>query len=459
MPKYCTAPNCKNDSRDTGSGKRSFYKYPLHDPERLQLWLKNMGREEWSPTRHQYICHEHFLPSCFTLRWGIRYLATDAVPTIFDLTESAKKRKVLGYLERKARRLRYQKAKLPPPDGVTPSKEVTPIRKHSAHESDTSAVQLYAVTFESSHGSEPVLLDASHSAGELETLPTAVLTDGVQGTEGDTPVNLLQTAKKTDDTSSEGQSEVVMMFESPSLEGGEEVELSDSQETVTKEGMRQALHDPSSFATENEATKMEETSVVQEEDSGTQLIAYFETIPNVLSNCASMQISASSETVLSSSLSSKPIVSTVPIVSKHVMPSPDSLVLTLERLVSVEGQGEESEGTAGGTKQLEEHRYHKNNLSKEQLEAIVIELQKKVKVLQQRHRRHLDKLLGLESTVNQLRQSNLLKEERLQLLERAYLQTSAADSHPGETVAIICEDENASHLHAEPKTEEEEGLG
>lgn len=49
---------------------------------------------------------------------------------------------------------------------------------------------------------------------------------------------------------------------------------------------------------------------------------------------------------------------------------------------------------------------------------IVAELQKKVKVLQQRHRRHLDKLLGLENTVSQLRQSNLLNEERLQLLER-----------------------------------------
>lgn len=62
--------------------------------------------------------------------------------------------------------------------------------------------------------------------------------------------------------------------------------------------------------------------------------------------------------------------------------------------------------------------YHRSSLSKEQLEAIVCELQKKVKVLQQRHRRHLEKLLGLENTVSQLRQSNLLNEERLQLLER-----------------------------------------
>lgn len=49
------------------------------------------------------------------------------------------------------------------------------------------------------------------------------------------------------------------------------------------------------------------------------------------------------------------------------------------------------------------------------------ELQKKVKVLQQRHRRHLEKLVGLENTVSQLRQSNLLNEERLQLLERVFI--------------------------------------
>lgn len=53
---------------------------------------------------------------------------------------------------------------------------------------------------------------------------------------------------------------------------------------------------------------------------------------------------------------------------------------------------------------------------------IVTELQKKVKMLQQRHRRHLEKLVGLENTVSQLRQNNLLNEERLQLLERVNIE-------------------------------------
>lgn len=73
--------------------------------------------------------------------------------------------------------------------------------------------------------------------------------------------------------------------------------------------------------------------------------------------------------------------------------------------------------------------YHKNSLSKEQLEVIVFELQKKVKMLQQRHRRHLDKLVGLENTVSQLRQNNLLNEERLQLLERVMSLKYSQKSH------------------------------
>lgn len=140
------------------------------------------------------------------------------------------------------------------------------------------------------------------------------------------------------------------------------------------------------------------------------------------------------------------------------------------------------------------------------------ELQKKVKVLQQRHRRHLEKLLGLENTVSQLRQSNLLNEERLQLLERvrilkyfheitpdlfksetsncysqvsfscrcflmfhweilnsefllmkmspffqAYIQTSAAVSDAGETVAIIYEEDDAAYLYT-PLTNADEKL-
>ncbi|KAM6225835.1 THAP domain-containing protein 8 [Porphyrio hochstetteri] len=90
MPKYCRAPRCANAAgRARPPGRRlGFYKFPLHDAPRLRQWLTQMRRENWVPTRHQHLCSDHFEPSCFQYRWGVRYLRPDAVPTIFPKGES-----------------------------------------------------------------------------------------------------------------------------------------------------------------------------------------------------------------------------------------------------------------------------------------------------------------------------------------------------------------------------------
>ncbi|XP_039105553.1 THAP domain-containing protein 8 isoform X1 [Hyaena hyaena] len=58
--------------------------FPLKDGPRLQAWLRHMGHEDWVPSCHQHLCSEHFTPSCFQWRWGVRYLRPDAVPSIFS---------------------------------------------------------------------------------------------------------------------------------------------------------------------------------------------------------------------------------------------------------------------------------------------------------------------------------------------------------------------------------------
>uniref|UniRef100_W5NC99 Serine/threonine-protein phosphatase n=1 Tax=Lepisosteus oculatus TaxID=7918 RepID=W5NC99_LEPOC len=363
MPKYCTAPNCGNSAGHPNPDKKiSFYKFPLHDPPRLRQWLANMRREEWTPSRYQHLCSEHFTPSCFHLRWGIRYLASDAVPT-----------------------------------------------------------QLYAIAVDPSR---PLLLDAGQLGQVVQTVLPVPLLEGQGDAGGSFPVTLFQRA-------GEGPGERAEVA-APS-EGEEEDPRSaipgESRDASAGDALGQAGTPPSScpgLVVENVAFEtLVDASPVLEDEPGLQIIAYFETIPNATVVPAPSQPSppAPPDTVLSSALC-PPIVSTVPIVSKHT-PSPGSLVLTLEKLESAarEEEGAEEGPRAGDSvdsqgKQLEEHRYHRNGLSKEQLEAIVVELQKKVKVLQQRHRRHLEKLMGLESTVAQLTHSNLLSEERLQLLER-----------------------------------------
>ncbi|XP_038829527.1 THAP domain-containing protein 5-like [Salvelinus namaycush] len=429
MPKYCSAPNCKNDSGNNNSDRKSFYKFPLQDPARLEQWLKNMGREDWSPSRHQYICHEHFASSSFKLRWGIRYLENNAVPTVFQLTE---KRKGEEHSEsQKSKRLRHgRKQRTTSFDVGMPASDST--------DSDNT-VTLYEVTVNPSATEEAELLEerdvTGHTVGLLHTAPLSLLEGrSHDGAARDFPVTVFQTVEDLG-----GLEEVVS--------GVTAAILTEGHDLGTTEDVGNFVLSPTSLVMENVSLEMEEELSVSQDDhgGGAQIIAYFETIPNILSSGAA-QFSIPSDTVLSSALSPTPIVSTLPIVSKHMPPSPASLILTLERLATEEGQTPEDHMEHRGS-QLEEHRYNKNSLSKEQLEAIVTELQKKVKVLQQRHRRHLDKLVGLENTVNQLRQNNLLNEERVHLLERVCIQTSAAVSEAGETVAIIYEQDNTAYLY------------
>uniref|UniRef100_A0A8C7WSR3 THAP domain-containing protein 5 n=1 Tax=Oryzias sinensis TaxID=183150 RepID=A0A8C7WSR3_9TELE len=86
MPRYCAVKGCRNRGGTSSrqEDKRiSFYPFPLQDKPRLHKWVANMNRRGWTPSRHQYLCSEHFTQSCFDIRWGIRYLKQTAIPTIF----------------------------------------------------------------------------------------------------------------------------------------------------------------------------------------------------------------------------------------------------------------------------------------------------------------------------------------------------------------------------------------
>ncbi|XP_009464401.1 PREDICTED: THAP domain-containing protein 5 [Nipponia nippon] len=77
------------NSKDWGRGEDMHIypvnlRFPLHDKERLEKWLRNMKRDAWTPSKHQLLCSDHFTPDSLDVRWGIRYLKHTAVPTIFS---------------------------------------------------------------------------------------------------------------------------------------------------------------------------------------------------------------------------------------------------------------------------------------------------------------------------------------------------------------------------------------
>ncbi|XP_068572907.1 THAP domain-containing protein 5-like [Cebidichthys violaceus] len=97
MPRYCAVKVCRNrgGAATSQDNKRiSFYPFPLQDKSRLQRWVDNMRREDWTPSRHQYLCSEHFTEDCFDIRWGIRYLKSTAIPTMFPSTEDGGEKNV-----------------------------------------------------------------------------------------------------------------------------------------------------------------------------------------------------------------------------------------------------------------------------------------------------------------------------------------------------------------------------
>lgn len=83
LPIYAVPEFAKNIA------KFSFFnfRFPLHDKERLEKWLKNMKRDSWVPSKYQFLCSDHFTPDSLDIRWGIRYLKQTAIPTIFSLPE------------------------------------------------------------------------------------------------------------------------------------------------------------------------------------------------------------------------------------------------------------------------------------------------------------------------------------------------------------------------------------
>ncbi|CAI5780635.1 domain-containing 8 [Podarcis lilfordi] len=474
MTKYCRAPNCCNSAREprTDNRRLSFYKFPLHNPERLQQWLSQMNQENWVPTKHQHLCSEHFAPSCFEYRWGARFLKPDAVPTIFQTSEGSLKREnpARTSSDVPAKKLIIEcqgERSMPGPQAIS--------------RPEPSALETLAIAIDPSVAAAPIYVETQSSASDfpalsgplvgavnllplvqiVEPLKAVTLTvsspldasqplpDRVEQQVVDFLASLPPATLEATPGSSRGASEPFCA----------EVAVPCQVVAAANQPPLQALMADPAMAPEQGALVIENVSIepfletdpsaaavlrsLQEPPA--EVVAYFETIPTAPITAAASSGVTPPETVLSSALS-LPIVSTVPIVSNQAPPkAPPAEEEKLEELSSAESLEE----------QLEEHRYHKHEGTTSELVEVVMGLQKKVKVLQQRHRRHCAKLEAMEGVVEQLRKENLVSEEKLKLLEMACLQSSTLVPEAGAAVAIICQDNDQALVYAVPQLPEE----
>lgn len=164
------------------------------------------------------------------------------------------------------------------------------------------------------------------------------------------PLTFYQTV---DDLMSSGATtEVLMMLESSAEDG--QVELVNGiTAAILSQGGVLLLNESEAVSAQQlpGGQDLVAADVLQAPESR-EVVDYFEMIPNVFPSEASTQFTLPPDTVLSSALSSKPIPSTLPIVSKHAPP----LALTLERLEEDEGDGvSDPDETEQEDPQLEEH--------------------------------------------------------------------------------------------------------
>ncbi|XP_040298355.1 THAP domain-containing protein 5-like [Bufo bufo] len=442
MPKSCVVPEC----RRAESGLESYYKFPLHDKVRLKQWLTNMNLENFFPTKNLYLCSKHFKPSCFQIRWGVRYLRHDAVPTIFSTSLGASSK-----------------------TQVSKSRTVNPTLNLG------DEVSLPTVS--------PLVI------GETQVLPDTLMI-AVDPNSSTGPISLAEVlGKNTDPTGVIGAVNLVPLvhfvesfdglslalapnqgFQSVALPiqvtGGHQIQqigpvgfLSDEHIATTT--LQQNYYDgqvlqsvqvpaiiqmtgesnPGNLAAENISIEPFFEAGLPAPPPATMttedVMSYLETMQTatlvpVLPSGPLPPLIPSQETILSCSAAS-PIVSTVPIVSKHskeVSSGHGSQVLGVEPSKGPDGLAETS--------------------STAELVSVVMNLQKKVTALQQRHQKHCTKLELMEGVVDQLKQENLISEDKLNFLDLACLNSAPVQTEGAETIAILCDDEDQALLYALP---------
>lgn len=216
-------------------------------------------------------------------------------------------------------------------------------------------LHLYEITVKPSQvgGSSPVESSGVKESDRfLQTDCKPLAPVGLFNTRGNFPLALIQSVDEQSDSGM--NADVVLMAECP--DDMREELVNGFTAAIFNQGHELLLDDCADVASLRVEDVTFTTEELSDDHEGRQVIAYFETVPNVCPSETSGHFTVSPETVMSFALSSKPITSTLPIVSKHVSPLPPPLVVTVERLDTEEDDGKpEDEGPERWDQQLEEH--------------------------------------------------------------------------------------------------------
>lgn len=450
MPKSCVAPECR---RSEGV-RESYYKFPLHDKVRLKQWLANLNVENFFPSKNQYLCSKHFRPSCFQVRWGVRYLKHGAVPTIFSS----------GGVSNKAHSTKTRT--LNSVQSINSELCISSISDLGIDEAQPLAETLtftldpsFAPGCLSMNGTEMMVTNPDALAipttmvGAVNLVPLVHIVESFDGLSlALAPQGFTSLALPIEVTEQQ-QTLEIPLIEPITILSEEHIASATLQRDYYDGQVLQSVgvEDPTFIEVNdvsNGALVIENLSIEPFFEAGLptpepvtmsseDVISYLETMQTAtvgptLATGPLPPLPQSSETVLSTSIT-RPIPSTVPIVSEH---SEEVVTSDVTKQICLNPTQE-----PGGLSET---------LTTAELVSTVVSLQKRVRALQQRHQMHCSKLEVMEGVVEQLKNENLISEEKLSFLELACLNSTSATPEDGETIAIVCQENSQPLMYTFP---------
>ncbi|XP_034288271.1 THAP domain-containing protein 5 isoform X1 [Pantherophis guttatus] len=417
MPRYCAATCCRNRAGQSARDQRklSFYPFPLHDKERLEKWLRNMKRDTWTPSKHQVLCSDHFTSDSLDVRWGIRYLKTTAVPTIFSSSENQEK----GISQKKTQVERIEGIKEMSTCITTSSLKSCSPKRNILPEGG-----LYRKTFETNP-------DCSAKA---EGLTQNIVKDGTAYSGNCVKQNKQQANQiiTTSDTENTGAIHSNIPGNSRAIKNIFNAAATDLQVSVrdlqscfehgsdSKATILQATH-PEHGDSSLEFTKV---PIPMSELKSDQFDSH-------IANC-SIEVQTDESSVLLQSMSQvlEQLSGNKESVITIIVPSEDSRIPLLlegsfisaeEVLTHLEAENSVVISSCSSLEMLQtEHSYCRQDTDREQLWQKITKLHSKIALLEVQERKTLSRLKAIETLIAKLKQDNLLSEEKLKIVENCF---------------------------------------
>uniref|UniRef100_A0A8B9R8R7 THAP domain-containing protein 5 n=2 Tax=Anas TaxID=8835 RepID=A0A8B9R8R7_ANAPL len=402
MPRYCAAACCKNRGGQSARDRRklSFYPFPLHDKERLEKWLRNMKRDAWTPSKHQLLCSDHFTPDSLDVRWGIRYLKHTAVPTIFSSPDDEEKDSSQNSPQEIRREDVEETTKNVESEKVPVSLELCRPKKSPAmaENLDEKAEVVCSTAL-----SKPLQMQKLQNREDFQADSVIPDNSSQQHIHQPEPVLLATTVQNVETASVHTSVEDSVSCAATVLQ------FSDPDYLNSSLKLNNALGSITDYALENPNSHILGCSVeVQPTSENTVLVS---TVTQAIE-----QFSGGEESVIAiilpaeSPKESEIIDSSFPAIKEEFLDTEEE---ETDKSVYV--------NVYSGSEVLQtEHSYCKQDIDRELLWQKISKLHSKITLLEMQEIQTLGRLRSLEALIGQLKQENLISEEKLKMVENCF---------------------------------------